>query len=192
MNSSYTQNTRFTRAKVRRSRAAGMTIVELLLALSICALMLAAVGVAFDAALKSYSANQDRALAGRSARNVLNMMAGTLRSAWNDPCTSPITVSVDGDECSFVDAEGRSVVYTYDTDESQLQMSIDGGANTYVLMDGVSPVAEGEPIFTAWDPDDPVFPAGVVGQIDVRFQVQHGDTIYPVATAIVPRNILYH
>ena len=176
----------------RRRRSAGMTLPELLVGLAIGALMLAAIATAFDAGLKSYAVNQDMTIAGRSARNVMNRMAGSIRSAWNDPAINAIVISEAGDECSLLDADDREVVYWYDSEENELEMSIDDGENWHVLLRGVSELPGGEPIFSGSAPVNPDFAAGVIGRVDIRLQVQQGATIYPVCTSVVPRNVLYN
>ena len=176
----------------RRRHPAGMTLPELLIALAITAILLAAVAVAFDAGLQNYSANQDLTVASRSARNALNRMAATIRSAWNDPHVDTIQISEDGAECALVDADGRDIVYFHDSDESRLELSIDGGDNWHVLLDGVHSLPGDDAVFTSVPCDDPDFAAGTVGRVEIRFQIEHGDTTYPVSTAVVPRNILFH
>ena len=193
MNSNhYTHRSTSGASSCSRRRPAGMTLPELLVGLAIGALMLAAIATAFDAGLKSYAVNQDMTIAGRSARNVMNRMAGTIRSGWNDPAINAMVISEAGDECSLVDADDREVVYWYDSGENELEMSIDGGDNWYTLLKGVRPLPGGAPVFsgTPASPDD--FAEGVIARVDIRFQIQQGETTYPVSTSVVPRNVLYH
>lgn len=178
------------RERYRRSVSA-FTLTELLIALTITALLLTATSVAFDAALTSYQSNQQMSLAGLAVRNVLNQMSTTMRSAWNDPAYDTIDVSNGGTQCSLVDSEGRVIIYRYVADSHQLEMNIDGADTWHVLLDGVWPCTANDMIFTAHEPTDSHFEDGTVGCIDIRFVVQREDISQPVAASIVPRNILY-
>jgi prepilin-type N-terminal cleavage/methylation domain-containing protein len=172
-------------------RRAGLSLVEILIALSIAALLLGATAAAFDAALKSYKANHDMAMASMGMRNCLYQMTSLIRSAWNDPDYDIIDVSADGKQIAFVDASGRHIIYQYDETSRQLKVNIDSGAQWYVLLDNVYPVTDGDFIFTATDPEFGSFPEGTVGCVEIRFKRIEGDTTRGVSTAVVPRNIVY-
>jgi len=175
-----------------RRRCAGLSLVEILIALSIAAMLLGATAVAFDAALTTYKANHDMAMASMGMRNCLYQMTSSIRSAWNDPDYDIIDVSTDGKEITFVDASGRHVTYQYDETNRQLKVNIaEIGAQWYVLLDNVFPVSVGDLIFTATEPDFGSFPAGTVGCVEIRFKRIEGDVTRGVSTAVVPRNIVY-
>ncbi|MBN1436623.1 MAG: prepilin-type N-terminal cleavage/methylation domain-containing protein [Sedimentisphaerales bacterium] len=172
----------------RRRRRSAFTLVELLMALAITAMLIAATSVAFDAALRSYEANQEQGLASLAARNVLQQLCREVRSAHNDPDT-PIIVSTDGTECSFVDVADETIVYSYDADLRQLLVNINGGDNWYVFLDGVDPIAPGEPIFATFPPTAEGFELGIVGRIAIRFTIEREQARYPVYASVVPRNV---
>jgi len=174
-----------------RRRCAGLSLVEILIALSITALLLGATAVAFDAALTSYKANHDMAMASMGMRNCLYQMSSLIRSAWNDPDYDIIDVSTDGKEIAFVDASGREIIYQYDETSRQLKVNIDGGAQWYILLDNVHPVSDGDMIFSATDPEFGSFQDGTVGCVEIRFKRIEGDVTRGVSTAVVPRNIVY-
>ena len=175
-----------------RRRRTGLSLVEILIALSIAALLLGATAVAFDAALNSYKANHDMAMASMGMRNCLYQMTSSIRSAWNDPDYDIIDVSTDGKEIAFVDALGRHVTYQYDETNRQLKVNIaEIGAPWYVLLDNVYPVSDGDMIFSATAPEFGSFPAGTVGCVEIRFKRIEGDATRGVSTAVVPRNIVY-
>lgn len=174
----------------------GLSIIEILIALSIAALLLTATAVAFDAAFRNYQANCDMTTTSVSCRNSLYQMTSTIRSAWNggdDPNSPVIEVYDDGtgDKCSLVDADGRDVIYWHKTATRQLQVSIDGGNNWYAMVDDVDPITADEPVFTAVAPDNPGFSEGTLGKVIIRFKVQHNGTSYPITATAVPRNIIY-
>ena len=175
---------------------AGLSMVEILIALAIAALLLTATAVAFDAAFKSYSSNYEMSIAGVSSRNALYQICSTIRSAWNDPAVDIIDVSTDGNECSLVDANGWNVEYRYEPTALQLQVRVDrndgsGWSNWFVMIDDVARLAVGEDIFVAIDPDDPTFPAGTVGKIIIRFRIVRPGAQQTLTASAVPRNIIY-
>jgi len=178
--------------RVRRNRRRrGLSLIEILISLAITALLLVATAVAFDAALSSYRVNHDMSLVSMSTRNCLHQMTSTIRSAWNDPAIDTIDVNGDGTECALVDAAGRVIIYRYDAASQELQVNVDGGANWYVFLDNVEPIAAGEPVFTATAPTAGNFPAGTVGKVEIKFKTSQGQAHWSVSAAAVPRNILY-
>lgn len=175
----------------RRRRCRGLSLVEILISLAITALLLIATATAFDAALTSYKANHDMAMASVSARNSMHQMCSLMRSAWNDPEVATINVNGDGTECSFTDASDRDIIYRYDADQNQMQINLDGAADWYVLMENIAPIAEGEQIFASSPPQAGDFEVGTVGRLEIRFKVNQCDATRPVSMAVVPRNVVY-
>jgi len=173
----------------------GLSMVEILIALTIAAMLLTATAAAFDAALTSYRSNYDMTVVGVSSRNAMYQMCSTIRSAWNDPDYDTIDVTTDGTQCSLVDANGWDVEYRYDASADQMQVRMDSGSgwsNWFVMVSNVVPVATGEKIFTDIDPEDTTLPAGTVGKVIIRFRVQQEGINQSVTAAAVPRNIVYN
>ncbi len=168
-----------------------MSIVEILISLSIAALLLTATAAAFDAAFESYQINNDLTLVSTSSRNALHQICATIRSAWNDPDVALISASTDGTELSLTDANGRDIIYRYDANTSQLQVNINADSNWYVMVDNVSAIAAGEKVFTTIAPASSHFDFGTVGKVIIRFCIQQGDFTQPVSAGVVPRNIVY-
>ncbi|MBN2377930.1 MAG: prepilin-type N-terminal cleavage/methylation domain-containing protein [Sedimentisphaerales bacterium] len=174
-----------------RRRCRGLSLVEILISLAIAALLLIATATAFNAALTSYKANHDMAMASVSARNSMHQMCSLMRSAWNDPEVATINVNGDGTECSFTDASDRDIIYRYDADLDQMQINLDGAVDWYVLMENIVPIEEGEQIFTSSPPQAGDFEVGTVGRVEIRFKVNQCDVSRPVSMAVVPRNVVY-
>ena len=127
-----------------------------------------------------------------SSRNMLYQMCSSIRSAWNDPGIDIIDVDAGGNQCAFVDANGRDMIYSYKAATQELLVSNDDGANWYVMVENVQPVDVGEPVFSDFPPEDTDFPAGTVGKIIIRFKVQQGDFSEFITAAAVPRNVIYY
>ncbi len=179
-----------------RQRSAGLSLIEVLLSITIMALLLTATAVAFDAAFKSYKVNHDLATVSVSARNALFQMSSTIRSAWNDPDVDTIDISSDGTECSLVDAAGRAIIYRYVEADNQLKVNLNGSTDWFVLVDNVYPVTVGDRIFTATDKDGYVLTGSVTGQmlsqVEMRFMVTQEGLSRTISAAAVPRNMLYN
>ena len=175
----------------RRSRRRGMTLVELLITLTITALLLTATSVALDAGLYSYQANQEMQEAGLSVRNAVHQMRATIATAWNDPDVDVIDVNLAGDRCSLTNADGQDIVYRYNRSTEAIEMNIDSGAQWYALLHGVEPLTAGEPVFVARAPKDSKVKAGTTGRVEIRFRMVRGDESYPVSVSVTPRNLVY-
>ncbi|MCK5271419.1 MAG: prepilin-type N-terminal cleavage/methylation domain-containing protein [Sedimentisphaerales bacterium] len=173
----------------------GLSMVEILIALTIAAMLLTATAAAFDAALTSYRSNYDMSVVGVSSRNAMYQMCSTIRSAWNDPDYDTIDVTTDGTQCSLVDANGWDVEYRYNASTNEMQVRVDRGSgwsDWFIMVDNVVPVATGEKIFTDFDPEDTDFPAGTIGKVIIRFRVQQEGINQSVTASAVPRNVVYN
>jgi len=120
--------------KLRNTRyKSGFTIVELLLALAITAILLAAVAVAFNASLINYRENDDIFKAINSARQALFRMTSQLRTAAAVDPASP------ANECTMITADGDDITYRYDSADDTLYLvtNDDLSDDDYVLCENV-------------------------------------------------------
>jgi hypothetical protein len=117
-------------------------LVELLLALSICAALLTAVAVAIDAAFKSYETNQEQAALTQRARLTMYRLLTTIRTAAeHQPKTAVLAASfaagatVTDTGIRLFDSNDQQVDFVFDAPSRELRL-IEGG-NTHVLLYGV-------------------------------------------------------
>jgi prepilin-type N-terminal cleavage/methylation domain-containing protein len=179
------------RPAIRSRRERGLSLVEVLISLSIVALLLVATGTAFNAAFTSYKENHDMATVSVSARNALHQMTSTIRSAWNtDPTVDPDdAIYVTDTTCELRNASGDIINYRYNAGEEKLEVSNDGEANWYTMVENVYPVST--------DPNDQAIfvetPGldGNVGRVEIRFMVSQDGLSRTVSAAAVPRNVLF-
>lgn len=191
-------NTQKSILKNRRCR--GLSLVEILVALAITALLLTATAMAFEAAMNSYTTNHDLSMVSISTRNVLHQMCAYIRMSENNPEDGePTTVTLDGTECTFFvwyrpdDIETTEITYAYNAAQHSLEVNINNGADWFTLVDNVYPVTAGDHIFTLTDPEDfENFPAGTAGRVEIRFKVVQNDVSRTVSSAAVPCNVLYN
>jgi len=108
----------------------GFTIAELLLALAITGLLLAAVAVAFNASIINYRENEDAFKTINSARQALFRITSQLRTANAVDPNSP------DNECALITAGGDDITYRYNNGDNKLYL--DSNGNSYVLCDNVT------------------------------------------------------
>jgi len=110
----------------------GFTIVELLLALAIASILLAAVATAFNASIINYRENEDIFKAINSARGALLRITTQLRTADAVDPTSPLN------ECTLITADGDDVTYQYNNGDNKLYLIDNLSGSNYVLCDNVT------------------------------------------------------
>jgi len=112
----------------------GFTVVELLLALAITSILLAAVAVAFNASIINYRENEDIFKTINSARQALFRITSQLRTAEAVDPNSP------DDECTLITAGGDDITYRYDSGDNKLYLitNDDLSDSDYVLCDNVT------------------------------------------------------
>ncbi len=153
--------------------AAGFTMVELLIALAVMGILLAAVAVAFNASFKNYQENEDIFKSVNKARQALYRITSQLRDANSVNLNSPTN------ECAIETAEHNFETYRYNNDDSKLYLDVSG--HSYVLCDNVVAMT-----FTKTPTADGV----EVKSVQISMTVASGDTQRTIsAAAAVRRNL---
>ena len=163
-----------------RYKKRGFTIVELLLALAIGAMLMVAVAVAFNASAINYEENEAIFKTISSARQALLRMTSQLRTSEGvviDP-NSP------ANECSFLTSAGQDITYQYRSADKKLYLITNSDGMEYVLCDNVAAMT-----FTRTSAvnDDGFL---VCKSVQISMTVAHGDTQRTVSTAAVIRRNL--
>lgn len=151
----------------RSSYSCGFTIAELLVALMITGMLLAAIAVAFNASVKNFNDNREIYFAVNKARQSLTQIVPKLRTALNVSALSP------ANECAF-----DNVIYSYNSGDKKLYMTEDG--NTRVLCDNV----------TAMTFTKNTGGTGKVKSVIISMTVAEGSTSQTFSTAVVIRKNL--
>ena len=154
----------------------GFGIVELLIALAITALLLAAVAVAFNASVMNYCENEDIFKAVNSARQALYRITTQLRTGLVDPNDGS-----SEDRCKLLCADGSEITYRYDNADNKLYLHDHDTGNDYVLCNNVA-----EMNFKK----DSNTPTGDVKSVQISMTVVSGDTERKVSGAVVIRRNL--
>lgn len=112
----------------------GFSLVELLIALAISAVLLVALAVAFQASVTNYQENEDIFNAVNTARATLTRITNHLRTA------SAISVTDPAEQCSFIASNGSDITYRYDNGDDKLYLvtNDDLGDDDYLLCDNVT------------------------------------------------------
>ncbi len=113
---------------------AGFNVVELLIALAIAGMLLAAVAVAFNASTTNYRQNEDIFKVVNSARQALFRMTSQLRTA------SAVDPNAPSNECTMITAAGENITYRYNNADNTLYLitNDDLSDSDYVLCDNVT------------------------------------------------------
>ena len=139
-----TQKTRYTICDIRYTgHRTGFTLVELLLALAITAILLTAVALAFNASVINYRENEDIFKAINSARQSLFRITSQLRTAKLVDDTAPLN------ECSMRTAADENITYRYDNTARVLYLITNDDATDadYVLCSNVNSVTFTKDVF---------------------------------------------
>ena len=112
----------------------GFTVVELLLAIAIAGMLLAAVAVAFNASAANYRENEEIFKTINTARQALSRMTSQLRTAEAVDETAP------ANECTLITAGGENITYRYDGAQNTLFLitNDDLTDSDYVLCENVT------------------------------------------------------
>ncbi len=152
----------------------GFTIVELLLALAIGAMLLVAIAVAFNASAMNYQENEAIFKTINSARQALLRMTSQLRTSLPDP-------AAPANECTLDTAGGDNITYRYDSSQNRLYLRTNSDGQQYLLCENVSAMT-----FTKTPTDDGMD----VKSVQISMTVAHGDLQRTVSTAAVIRRNL--
>ncbi len=124
-----------------KRREAGFTIVELLLALAIGSMLLAAIAVAFNASIINYRENEDIFKTINSARQALFRITSQLRTAGYE--VSPgvwggVDPNAPDNECSFFTSAGEDITYEFRNADNKLYLITNSDGQEYVLCENVT------------------------------------------------------
>jgi len=112
----------------------GFTLIEVLLALAVTGMLLAAVAVAFNASIINYRENEDIFRAINSARQALFRMITQVRTA------DAVDPNAPANECTLITSGGDDITYRYNSGDNKLYLitNDDLTDSDYVLCDNVT------------------------------------------------------
>ena len=125
----------------------GMTIVEMMLALVILAMLMTAVAIAFDASVKNYQDNEALYKSVNTARAALMRITNDIRTA---QAVAVIGAGGDPDnsQCSLNPASGGDITYRFDSGSGILYLVDNIASQNYVLCRNITAMAFDRPVDT--------------------------------------------
>ena len=167
----------------------GFTIPELLLVLTITAMLLAAVTVAFNASITNYRENEDIFKTVNKARQALSRITTQIRTAGYDhPSFGLLCVPYDSltNQCELWTPEGVHITYEYrdasDATYPNTLLLVDNDTGTpYVLCDNVTAMS-----FIKTPTDDGLD----CKSVQISITVASGDIERTLSSAAVVRKVL--
>jgi prepilin-type N-terminal cleavage/methylation domain-containing protein len=157
----------------------GFTLVELLLALAISAMLLAAVGVAFNASAMNYQENEKIFKTINNARQALFRMTTQLRTAEAVDPTDPN----GSNECTLMTPSSENITYRYNSEDNKLYLDTNG--NSYVLCENVTAMTFTKNV--VFDEEESLY---VVKSVQISITVSYDDMERTLAAAAVVRRNL--
>lgn len=110
----------------------GFSIAELLIALAITGILLAAVAIAFNAAAINYSENEDIFRTINNARQALFRITSQVRTA------TAVNPTSDSNECAMFTASLDNITYRYSGADNILYLIDNSSGDSYTLCDNVT------------------------------------------------------
>ena len=157
----------------KTKKRSGFTLVEILIALAVLGLLMAAVAVAFNASAINYAANRDMFQAMSTARQAMMRITSDLRTATAVLDSEPAT------QCSMNTADGRNITYQFNAGENILYLVDNDAAASYVLCRNVTAMAFGRTASV----DDPL----IIKSVILSMTVTVGNESQSVSSAAVIR-----
>jgi type II secretory pathway component PulJ len=170
-----TQDTR--RKTQDKKHGIGFTIAELLIALSVMALLLVAVAVAFNASVTNYRENEEIFKTINNARQALFRMTTQLRTA------NAVDPNTPDNECALITSAGENVTYQFSDTNNKLYLIDNSTSDSYVLCNNVTAIT-----FTKNTEIDG--PTVYVKSVQISMTVQSGDLQKTLSAAAVIRKNL--
>jgi prepilin-type N-terminal cleavage/methylation domain-containing protein len=153
----------------------GFTVAELLIAIAIAGMLLAAVAVAFNASATNYRENEEIFETINAARQALTRITSQLRTSY------AVNLGAPDNECSFFTSAGESITYRYDSGQGRLYLRTNSDGQEYILCENVTDMS-----FTKTPTDDGLD----VKSVQISITVASGNAQRTVsAAATIRRNL---
>jgi prepilin-type N-terminal cleavage/methylation domain-containing protein len=159
-------------------KRSAFTLVELLISLTITALVLVAAGVAFDASIMNYQANKDRSDAFIKANQALMRITADLR------CADAVVASEPNSQCTMITAAGDDITYLFQANEEKIYLVNNDTSEQYVLCGNISSANFDRITFI----DDNNVPD--VNNVDITLTVGVGSFTQKACTSVTVRRSL--
>ena len=111
----------------------GFTIIELILAVIIMALLMTALGFVFRGTVNTYTVNQNMLESYNDSRMAIKRISDEIRNAVT------VSTSEPQNQCSIIRADGEDITYRYDADAKEILYCTNGDLTDqdYVICDNI-------------------------------------------------------
>lgn len=153
----------------------GFTVVEILMALMILGMLMAAMAAAFSASVANFKVNEDAFKLTNSARQALGRITTELRTA------SAVAVSEASSQCSLITSGSQVITYKFDSSDNTLYLVTPFNIfdDDYILCENVAAMT----FVKAVDP----FDAGKVRNVQISMTLSSDNITKSISTAVVLR-----
>ena len=155
--------------------ARGFSLVELMIALAITAILMVALATALNASIVNYRQNEDIFRTVNTARQALLRITTDIRTGYLFLPSDPIN------RCSFYTAQDKDITYEYRSGDSKLYLVDNDSGQEYVLCDNVTEMS-----FIKTPTDDGMD----VKSVQISITVSSGTDLLTVSAAVrIRRNL---
>jgi prepilin-type N-terminal cleavage/methylation domain-containing protein len=144
------------------------TLIELMMSISILAIIMVAVGIALNASVMNYEVNRDISAAVVKANQAISRITADLR------CATAVDTSEPNNQCSMFTSDGSNITYSFD--QSQNKLYLIKNSISYVLCDNI-----GSAVF------DRQVAGGKVKSVQITLTVTVGSFTQNACAAVVIR-----
>lgn len=153
----------------RNIKKNAFTLIELMMSISILAIIMVAVGIALNASVMNYEANRDISEAVIKANQAISRITADLR------CAKAVQTSEPNNICSMIASDGITTI-TYSFDQSQSKLYLIKNDVQYVLCDNI-----GSAVF------DKEVSGAIVKSVQITLKVTVGSFTQNACGAVVIR-----
>lgn len=165
--------------KVKSKNKSGFTLIEIIIAVVIAAVLMTAVAVAFDASAKNYAANEGIYESTNKARQALQRITANIRAS--DTITLPSDET--NNKCTMTTAEGKNYTYDYRSGSNSLYIVDNDTTTEYLLCGDVTNL-----VFTKGTGD--LGGVTVVKNVRITMEVTTGGQVKTLSGAAVARKMM--
>ena len=115
-------------------KKAAFTLIELMMSISILAIIMVAVGIALNASVMNYQANSDISAAVVKANQAIGRITSDLR------CATAVDAAEPNSQCSMITSGGADITYSFNQSQGKLYLINNSTSQSYILCDNIGSV----------------------------------------------------
>ncbi len=168
-----------TARRIRSRNRRGLTLIDAMMSLTICALLLGAIAAAFTASCQAITANDQFIRCAQSCRVAVDQIMGEVRKA--------DAVQVSAASVDVIRPDGSEGTYSYNATAKTLTLTLVGDATPHVLASNVGACS-----FVADIQPDPKTQINRVVRVTATISVTNGNNTVTLGGSAAPRRALVY